>query len=31
MRVERSSAAQMQATYLPRLLAEAQLLEKELL
>ena len=31
MRVERSSAAAMQATYLPRLLAEAQLLEKELL
>jgi IclR family pca regulon transcriptional regulator len=31
MRVERSSAAAMQTTYLPRLLAEAQLLEKELL
>ena len=31
MRVERSSAGEMQATYLPRLLAEAQLLEKELL
>ncbi len=31
MRVEKSSAAAMQATYLPRLLAEARLLEKELL
>jgi IclR family transcriptional regulator, pca regulon regulatory protein len=31
MRVEKTSAAVMQATYLPRLLAEAQQLEKELL
>ena len=31
MRVEKSSASAMQATYLPRLLAEARLLEKELL